>query len=80
MDSGEQIFPIGTRCRLSVLGAQRLPRVVNNTCIVVGNGKTKNQIRVKFAGEKTPQTLHRSYLEMARHLASRKPPPSGDGA
>jgi hypothetical protein len=76
MDSGEQIFPVGTRCRLSELGAQRLPRVVNNYCTVVGNGKTKNQIRVKFNGEKTPQTLHRSYLETARHLASRKPVPS----
>jgi hypothetical protein len=31
---------------------------------------------VKFVGEKTPQTLHRSYLEMAPHLASRTPPPS----
>jgi hypothetical protein len=75
-DGGEQIFSLGTRCRLSVLGAQRFPRGVNNYCTVVGKGKTKNQIRVKFDGEKTPQTLHRSYLEMVPHPASRKPPPS----
>jgi hypothetical protein len=62
-DSDNQILPVGTRCRLSVLGAKRNPRRGATHCTVIGSGSTKNQVRVKFDGETTPQTLHRSYLE-----------------
>jgi hypothetical protein len=75
-DSDKQFLPVGTRCRLSVLGIKRFPRLADDHCTVIGKGKTKNQVRVKFVGKKTPQTLHRSYLEMASHPASRKAPPS----
>jgi hypothetical protein len=63
MDSDEQVLPVGTRCRLTGLGAKRNPRRIATHCVVIGIGSTKNQVRVKFDGETTPQTLHRSYVE-----------------
>jgi hypothetical protein len=40
-----------------------MPRQTQHVCTVVGAGKTGNQVRVKFDGSRTAQTLHRSYLE-----------------
>jgi hypothetical protein len=65
-NADDEGLKIGSRCRLSALGCKRLPGQVDNICTVVGSGKTKNQIRVKFDDSKTPQTLHRSYLDQSK--------------
>ena len=59
----KEYLRVGSRCRLSSLGLKNMPRQTQHVCTVVGAGKTRNQIRVKFDGSKTAQTLHRSYLE-----------------
>jgi hypothetical protein len=59
----KEYLKAGSRCRLSARGLKSMPRQTQHVCTVVGVGKTGNQLRVKFDGSKTTQTLHRSYLE-----------------
>lgn len=54
---------VGMRCRLSALGLKKMPRQSRLDGTVVGVGRTINQVRVRFDGYKSAQTLHRSYLE-----------------
>jgi hypothetical protein len=54
---------VGMRCRLSTLGLKNMPRQTQHDCTVVGVGRTRNQVRVRFDGYKSATTLHRSYLE-----------------
>ncbi|XIA62290.1 hypothetical protein ACFIOY_21995 [Bradyrhizobium sp. TZ2] len=62
----KQDFAVGSLCRLSALGLKNMPRQSQRVCTVVGFGKTRNQVRIKFAGAKAPQTLHASYLELIK--------------
>ena len=65
MDLGDnEGFAIGARCRLSAVGSSRIRRRAGDHCIIIGISKTGTQIRVQFESDKTPQTLHRSYLEL----------------
>jgi hypothetical protein len=58
----EEFLKAGSRCRLGALDSKHMPRQTRSYCTVIGVGKTKNQVQVKFDGSKTAQTLHRSYL------------------
>ena len=54
-------FLIGSRCQVKANGS---PRLQGRMGTVVGWTQTKNGIRIVFDGSKSPQTLHRSYLEL----------------
>jgi hypothetical protein len=59
----QERIKIGMRCRLSAIGLKHMPRQIQHHCTVIGVGRTKNQLRVRFDGYKSATTLHRSYLE-----------------
>jgi hypothetical protein len=54
---------LGSRFRLTRLGAERCSRFVGQAGIVVGFSRANGSIRVLFDGTKTARSLHRSYIE-----------------
>jgi hypothetical protein len=54
---------IGSRVRMSALGAARCPRLADREGIIVGGGRYSNSIRVLFDSSKSPVSLHRDYIE-----------------
>jgi len=60
---------VGSRFRVKSLG-KHSRRLDGRTGRVVGFAHTKNALRVILDGQKSPQTLHRSYLEPLAETAS----------
>jgi hypothetical protein len=56
---------VGSRVKLSVLGAARCPRIAEKQGVVVGVGRYSKSLRVLLDGSKLPVSLHRDYLEQA---------------
>jgi hypothetical protein len=56
-------MPIGTRFKMSALGAARSPNLAGKEGTIVGGGRYRNNVRVKFDGYKSPTSLHRDYIE-----------------
>jgi hypothetical protein len=56
-------FVIGTRFKMSVLGAARNPRLAEKEGIIVGSSRLNSSVRVLFEGRKSPMSLHRDYIE-----------------
>lgn len=56
-------FSLGVRVRLSALGAIRCPRLAGKTGTVVGRSVYVNSVAVLLDGNKSPRTIHRTYLE-----------------
>jgi hypothetical protein len=54
---------IGTRFKMSVLGAARNPRLAEKEGIIVGSSRINSSVRVLFEGRKSPMSLHRDYIE-----------------
>jgi len=54
---------IGSRVRMSALGAARCPRIADKEGIIVGEGRYSNSLRILFDGSKLPVSLHRDYIE-----------------
>ena len=54
---------IGTRFRMSALGAARNPRLAKKEGTIVGSGRLNSSIRVLFDGRRTLMSLHRDYIE-----------------
>jgi hypothetical protein len=54
---------LGSRFRLTQLGAERCPKLLGRTGAVVGFSHTNLSIRVLFDGTRTPRSLHRTYIE-----------------
>ena len=54
---------IGSRVRMSALGAERCPRIADKEGIIVGEGRYSNSLRILFDGSKLPVSLHRDYIE-----------------
>jgi hypothetical protein len=54
---------IGSRVRMSALGAERCPRLAENVGTVVGGSIYKNSVSIRFDGKKSSVTLHRDYIE-----------------
>jgi len=54
---------IGSRVRMSALGAARCPRIADKEGILVGEGRYSNSLRILFDGSKLPVSLHRDYIE-----------------
>jgi hypothetical protein len=62
-DRSKPPIAIGTRFRLSILGAARNPRLAEKEGTVIGNSRLNNSVRVLFDGRKTPMSLHREYIK-----------------
>ena len=56
-------FELGSRFRLTRLGAERCAKLAGHFGIVVGFSRANGSIRVLFDGTKTARSLHRSYIE-----------------
>ena len=54
---------MGSRVRMSALGAARCPRIADKEGILVGEGRYSNSLRILFDGSKLPVSLHRDYIE-----------------
>src|SRR5882672_4985393 len=54
---------IGSRFKISALGAVRSPRLADKEGIIVGGGRHNSSIRVLFDGSKSRISLHRDYIE-----------------
>jgi hypothetical protein len=54
---------MGSRVRMSALGAARCPRIADKEGILVGEGRYSNSLRVLVDGSKLPVSLHRDYIE-----------------
>jgi hypothetical protein len=54
---------MGSRVRMSALGAERCPRIADKEGIIVGEGRYSNSLRILFDGSKLPVSLHRDYIE-----------------
>jgi hypothetical protein len=63
MRDGETELKRGKRVRLSTLGKQRSPKVKVHTGILVGMSRRGGAVLVLMDGNRTPTTLHRSYIE-----------------
>jgi hypothetical protein len=55
---------IGTRIRMSPLGAARCPRLAGKEGTIIGRGCYRSIVRVIFDGSKSPISLHRDYIEL----------------
>jgi hypothetical protein len=54
---------IGSRVRMSALGAERCPRLAEKIGTVVGGSIYNNSVSIRFDGKKSAVTLHRNYIE-----------------
>jgi hypothetical protein len=57
-------IPVGTRFKMSPLGATRSPGLADKQGTVIGGGRYATSVRVRFDGYKTPTSLHRDYIEL----------------
>lgn len=71
--SGKRI-PVGTRIKLSELGAIRCPRLSGKLGIVVGWSPYRSSLSVLFDGNKTPTALHPDYLEPEHSQGTKRMP------
>lgn len=62
--------PIGSRVKMSELGAARCPSYAGRTGIVVGWGRSNISVSVRFDGNRTPTPLHPTYVEAVRSTRS----------
>jgi hypothetical protein len=54
---------MGTRIRMSALGAARSPRRAEKEGVIVGCSRLNCSVRVLLDGYKSPISLHRDYIE-----------------
>ena len=52
-----------TRIRMSVLGAARCPNLAGWEGVVIGTGRYRSTVRVKFDVFSSASSLHRSYIQ-----------------
>jgi hypothetical protein len=62
-DRSRPRIAIGTRFRLSALGAARNFHLANKEGTIVGGSRFNSSLRVLFDGRKSPMSLHRDYIE-----------------
>jgi hypothetical protein len=56
---------VGTRFKISELGAVRCPNLADKIAIVVGLSRHNTGLTVLFDGDRTPTCLHRGYISSA---------------
>ena len=49
---------------MSERGIERSPNLAGKEGIIIGAGRFRNAVRVKFDSYKSPTTLHRDYIEL----------------
>jgi len=54
---------VGSRFKMSALGAARSPRRAEKQGIIVGRSRLNSSVRVLFDGYKSLISLHRDYIE-----------------
>ena len=54
---------IGSRFRMTALGAARCPRHAQKEGTIVGASRLNSSVRVLFDGYKSPVSLHRDYIQ-----------------
>ena len=52
-----------SRVRMSELGAARCPNLAGREGVIVGEGRYRSTVRVKFDDFKSPTSLHSTYIE-----------------
>jgi hypothetical protein len=57
-------IPVGTRFKMSPLGAARSPGLAAKQGTIIGGSRYATSVRVRFDGYKTPTSLHRDYIEL----------------
>lgn len=65
-----QEFSIGSRFRISALGAARCPRLANKLGTIVGKSNYPSSVSVLFDGNKSTSKLHRDYIERIHEAES----------
>lgn len=55
--------PERTRIRMTVLGAARCPNLAGREGVVIGTGRYRSTVRVKFDGFRSATSLHNTYIE-----------------
>jgi hypothetical protein len=70
---------VGTRFKISELGAVRCPKLAGKIGIVVGLGRHNTGITVMFDGDRRPTCLHRGYISSLseQHQGHLKPVSAG---
>jgi hypothetical protein len=63
MSQFKREIPLRARVKMSALGGQRCPRMVNKVGIVVRASSGGCSVQVQFEGNKTATPLHRDYIE-----------------
>ena len=65
-------IPVGTRFKISELGAVRCPKLADKIGIVVGLSRQTTGITVLFDGDRIVTCLHRGYISSAseQHLTA----------
>ena len=56
-------IPVGTRIKMSELGAARCPRIAAKRGMVISRSRNPNTVWVRFDGNMSPTSLHRDYVE-----------------
>ena len=56
-------IPIGTRIKMSELGALRCPRIAKKCGVVIGGSQNPSSVNVRLDGNRSPTSLHSDYLE-----------------
>jgi hypothetical protein len=63
MPSKPSAIPLGTRIKMSELGAARCPRIADKRGVVISGSRNPNTVWVRFDGNMSPTSLHRDYVE-----------------
>lgn len=63
MPSKPSAIPLGTRIKMSELGAARCPRIAEKRGMVISGSRNPNTVWVRFDGNMSPTSLHRDYVE-----------------
>jgi hypothetical protein len=66
-------FAVGSRFKMSALGAARSPRRALKEGTIVGAGRHSCTVRVLFDGSKSAVSLHRDYIEEVPSDGKRAP-------
>ena len=65
------------RVRMSELGARRCPNLAGKEGVIVGEGRYRSTVRVKFDDFKSPTSLHSTYIEAVVEEGSSNPVRAG---
>ena len=74
VSSENRQIKIGARFKMSERGIARSPSLAGKEGIIIGAGRYRNAVRVKFDSYKSPTTLHRDYIDLIPSEAAASKP------